>query len=161
MTLQARDRQRLAGVHTALVGVVEEARSICAFVVVEGLRTHARQAQLVQAGASRTMRSRHLTGHAVDLAFCMDTDRDGRTDAGEVRWDWPLVIQVADAMRAAALRRGVALVWGAVWDRELAEIPGPLDASLEAYAARARAQERLPFLDGPHFELCPLAFPAG
>lgn len=161
MTLQPRDRQRLAGVHPALVGVVEEARSICPFVVVEGLRTHARQAQLVQAGASRTLRSRHITGHAVDLAPWLDTDRDGHPDAGEVRWDWPLVIQVADAMRAAALRRGVALVWGAVWDRELGQIAGPLDEAMEAYAARMRARGRQPFLDGPHFELCPVAFPAG
>ena len=37
------------------------------FQVQEGLRTRERQAELVARGASRTMHSRHLTGHAVDL----------------------------------------------------------------------------------------------
>src|SRR5918995_7391971 len=60
---------RLQGVHPDLVRVVERAIQITTqdFRVQEGLRTRERQAALVARGASRTMNSRHLTGHAVDL----------------------------------------------------------------------------------------------
>jgi peptidoglycan LD-endopeptidase CwlK len=103
-----RDKTRLAGVHPDLVAVVEAARQQVSFIVVEGMRTRERQAQLVKSGASRTMDSRHLTGHAVDLAPTVD---------GDVRWDWPLFYPMAKAVKDAALARGVALVWGGDWPR--------------------------------------------
>jgi peptidoglycan L-alanyl-D-glutamate endopeptidase CwlK len=78
------------------------------FMITEGLRTEARQRQLVAAGASKTMRSRHLTGHAVDVAVLI-----GR----EVRWDWPLYSQLAVAIKAAAATEGVAITWGGDWPR--------------------------------------------
>jgi peptidoglycan L-alanyl-D-glutamate endopeptidase CwlK len=106
--LSARDHTRLAGVHPDLVAVVEAARQLVPFIVVEGLRTRERQAQLVKSGASRTMDSRHLTGHAVDLAPTVD---------GEVRWDWPLFYPMSKAMKDAAQARGIALVWGGDWPR--------------------------------------------
>ena len=84
--LLERDRQRLAGVHADLLRVVERARLAIPFIVVEGLRTRERQARLVAIGASRTMNSRHLTGHAVDLAYWLD-DGDGAPEGGEIRWD--------------------------------------------------------------------------
>lgn len=129
--LSARDHQRLAGVHPDLVRVVERARLAVPFIVTEGLRTKERQAQLVQAGASRTMNSRHLSGHAVDLAYWLD-DGDDVPEQGEVRWDWPLAHKVAAAMKAAATEEHVALVWGGDW------------AS---------------FPDGPHFELDRRSYP--
>ena len=60
----------LEGVHPDLVKVVHRAAALSDidFTVLEGLRTVARQKQLVKAGASKTMNSRHITGHAVDLA---------------------------------------------------------------------------------------------
>jgi peptidoglycan LD-endopeptidase CwlK len=103
-----RDKTRLEGVHPDLVAVVEAARQQVSFIVVEGMRTRERQAQLVKSGASRTMDSRHLTGHAVDLAPTVD---------GDVRWDWPLFYPMAKAVKDAALARGVALVWGGDWPR--------------------------------------------
>ena len=103
-----RDKARLAGVHPDLVAVVEAARQQVPFIVVEGMRTRERQAQLVKSGASRTMDSRHLTGHAVDLAPTVE---------GEVRWDWPLFFPMAKAMKDAAKARGVALVWGGDWPK--------------------------------------------
>ena len=68
--LSDRSRARLKGVHPALVGVIEAAirTTPVDFMVTEGLRTNDRQAALVRAGASRTLNSRHLTGHAVDVA---------------------------------------------------------------------------------------------
>ena len=106
--LSPRDRTRLTGVHPDLVTLVATARAQVPFIVVEGLRTRDRQAQLVKAGASQTMESRHLTGHAVDLAPTIN---------GEVRWDWPLFHPMAKAMKDAARSRGVVLVWGGDWPR--------------------------------------------
>ena len=111
MTLTDRDRRRLAGVHPDLVRVVERAASMIDepfFVVLEGLRTEARQRELLAAGASRTMRSRHLTGHAVDL---------GAVVGGEVRWDWPLYNRLAEVVKGAAELERVKVEWGGDWPR--------------------------------------------
>lgn len=108
--LSERSLKRLSGVHPRLVALVREAAALSPvdFMVTEGLRTTARQAALVRAGASRTMRSRHLTGHAVDIAALVD---------GQVRWDWPLYPRIAAAFKAVAARQGTAIVWGGDWPR--------------------------------------------
>ena len=58
--LSKRSKDRLTGVHPDLVRVVEKAISISDidFTVLEGVRSIARQEQLVKSGASQTMRSR-------------------------------------------------------------------------------------------------------
>jgi peptidoglycan L-alanyl-D-glutamate endopeptidase CwlK len=106
--LSNRSLSRLDGVHTHLVEVVMEAirRTEVDFAVLEGLRTLDRQKQLVASGASTTMNSRHLTGHAVDLGAWVD---------GEIRWDWPLYYKIADAMFEASEHCGVDLEWGGHW----------------------------------------------
>lgn len=106
--LSARSRARLSRVHPALIAVVERAiaRTSVDFMIVEGLRTPERQAVLVRAGASRTLKSRHLTGHAVDVAALVD---------GQVRWDWPLYGRIAEAFKTAALELKVPIVWGGDW----------------------------------------------
>ena len=106
--LGARSRTRLEGVHPDLVKVVERAITLTTvdFTVLEGLRTSERQAQLVKAGASQTMNSRHLTGHAVDL---------GAWVGGQVRWDWPLYHKIAKAMKMAASDLEIAIEWGGDW----------------------------------------------
>ena len=106
--LGTRSRSRLDGVHPDLVMVVERAIQITGvdFTVLEGLRSVERQETLVASGASKTMNSRHLTGHAVDL---------GAWVGGEVRWDWPLYYKIADAMEAAAEELQVPLEWGGNW----------------------------------------------
>ena len=105
MTLTARCGQRLAGVHPDLVRVVERAaRDGTKFRVIEGLRTMDRQAELVRAGKSQTMRSRHLTGHAVDLA-ALD-------EAGKVTWARPAYEALASRVKAAAAAEGVPIGWG-------------------------------------------------
>jgi peptidoglycan LD-endopeptidase CwlK len=107
-TLSPRSYKRLEGVHPDLVRVVERAIAITEvdFVVLEGLRSKARQEQLLKAGASRTMNSRHITGHAVDLGAWVNK---------EVRWDWPLYHKIAAAMKQSANEQGVAIVWGGDW----------------------------------------------
>ncbi|MGV8929735.1 MAG: M15 family metallopeptidase [Brevundimonas sp.] len=106
--LSERSIKRLAGVHPRLVALVREAAALSPvdFMVTEGLRTPERQAILVRAGASRTLRSRHLTGHAVDVAALID---------GQVRWDWPLYSRIAAAFKAAAARQGTVIIWGGDW----------------------------------------------
>ena len=106
--LSSRSRARLSGVHPALIAVVEAAiiRTPVDFMITEGLRTAERQAALVKAGASRTTRSRHLTGHAVDVAALVE---------GQVRWDWPLYGRIAEAFKAAALDLKTPLIWGGDW----------------------------------------------
>lgn len=64
-----RSLNNLKGVHSDLVKEVRRALEISEldFTVIEGVRTKERQAQLFKQGATKTMNSRHLTGHAVDI----------------------------------------------------------------------------------------------
>ena len=84
--LNETSKKRLVGVHPDLQKVINKAAELSdiKFVVTEGLRSVERQRQLVKAGASKTMNSRHITGHAVDLAVWIDTDNDGVVDNGEI-----------------------------------------------------------------------------
>lgn len=106
--LSKKSLDRLTGVHPDLVRVVKRAIEITTvdFAVLEGVRSKSRQEQLVKAGASQTMNSRHLTGHAVDL---------GAYVSGSVRWDWPLYYKIADAVKQAAAELGVPIEWGGDW----------------------------------------------
>lgn len=106
--IDARSSTRLKGVHPDLVRVVLRAfeESPLPFVVTEGLRSLERQKELKRVGATTTMNSRHLTGHAVDLAPLV---------SGKVRWDWPLFDQLAAAMKKAAREEKVPVEWGGDW----------------------------------------------
>ena len=144
--ISARCELRLAGVHPDLVRVVRRAAEGGAlFRVVEGVRSLERQRDLVASGASQTMVSRHLTGHAVDLAPAVD---------GAVSWDWKHFFPLADAIADAARKEGVPLIWGGAWGRLVQYWPqGGAKAAQSAYVSERRAAGRRPFLDGPHFEL--------
>lgn len=106
--LGQRSLSRLEGVHPDLVRVVKKAAAMSSldFTVLEGLRTAVRQKQLFDQGATKTMNSRHLTGHAVDLAPMI---------GGTVRWDWPLYHQLAAVVKAAAKAENVPIQWGGDW----------------------------------------------
>jgi peptidoglycan LD-endopeptidase CwlK len=106
--LSQRSLDRMKGVDERLVNVVKRAIEISEvdFMVTEGLRTKERQAQLVKAGASKTMNSKHLIGKAVDLAAVV---------GGQVRWDWPLYNKIAVAMKRAAEILNVRIQWGGDW----------------------------------------------
>lgn len=103
-----RSIERMQGVHPDLVKVVKLAITLTEvdFGVTEGLRTVAKQREYFNKGASKTMNSRHLTGHAIDLVAYI---------GAEVRWDWPLYHKIADAMKQAAKELSVAIVWGGSW----------------------------------------------
>jgi peptidoglycan L-alanyl-D-glutamate endopeptidase CwlK len=106
--LGARSLSRLSGVHPDLVKVVQLAirKSDLDFAVLEGCRTIDRQRQLFAQKATKTMNSRHLTGHAVDLAPVIN---------GDVSWDWPLYNRLAKTVKAAAAELGIPITWGGDW----------------------------------------------
>ena len=106
--LSQRSIDRMKGVNPDLVNVVKRAAALSdvEFIVTEGLRTPERQAQLFKAGATRTLKSKHLVGRAVDLAAVVD---------GKVRWDWPLYSKLADSMKRAAEILNVRIEWGGDW----------------------------------------------
>lgn len=106
--LGQRSLSRLDGVHPDLVRVVKKsaAMSDLDFTVLEGLRTLDRQRKLLAEGATKTLNSRHITGHAVDLAPLID---------GKVSWDWPLYHRLAKIIKAAAADENVPITWGGDW----------------------------------------------
>ena len=103
--LGTRSKQNLSGVHPDLVAVVSRAIEITEqdFSVLEGVRNINRQRELVKAGKSTTMNSRHITGHAVDLV------------PHPVSWDWEYFYPIVDAMKDAAEELGIEITCGADW----------------------------------------------
>lgn len=142
-------RVKLDEIHAQLATVVYLAAEHCriAIKVIDGRRSIERQRELVRTGASRTLNSRHLTGHAVDLAPVVD---------GVPRWDWPLFFPIAAAMREASMKLNVPLVWGGVFDLRVADLPATelaIEQEQAHYVERCRNRGARPFLDGPHFEI--------
>jgi len=103
--LGQRSKERLQGVDHRLVMVVEKAITLTTvdFTILEGLRTPERQQQLVNDGFSKTLKSKHLTGHAVDLGALVD---------GKVSWDKEPYFEIAKAMKQAAKDLEVNIRWG-------------------------------------------------
>lgn len=124
-TFSKRSEDNLEGVNSALVGVVRRALELSPvdFIVIEGRRTQERQRQLYNAGASKTMSSRHLSGNAVDLL--------------PVGADWnnyKCWLPVLVAMRQAGQELGVKLRFGITWTDNPEDRPAK-------------------FLDAPHVEI--------
>lgn len=131
--LSQRSLSRLDGVHPDLVRVVKRAIELTAvdFAVTDGVRSLDKQKEYLAAGASTTLRSRHLPASnkcgmscAVDLAAWV---------SGEPNWAWPLYHKINEAMQTAANELGVPIEWGGNW--------------------------RGKFKDGPHFQLPWKAYP--
>ena len=115
-TWSARSLKNLAGIHPDLRRVLDRALkdSPIDFVVIEGLRTKERQKQLVAAGASKTMNSRHLTGHAVDLCPLLDLDKDGKIETAEM-FNVPLMRRLNTHIAAAFAAEKAPFEWGGDW----------------------------------------------
>jgi peptidoglycan L-alanyl-D-glutamate endopeptidase CwlK len=103
-----RSEGNLAGVNPALVKVVRRALELTVvdFGITEGLRSEARQRDLLREGKSQTLRSRHLTGHAVDVVAYL-----GR----EISWDWKYYEQIAAAFKRASVELHIPIEWGGDW----------------------------------------------
>jgi len=105
--LSQRSHAALTGVHPDLARVIEAASHGARFHVTEGLRSIDRQHQLLAAGKSTTMKSRHLTGHAVDLVAV--------TAAGAVSYADADMRALAAVVKRAAQSLGVPIEWGGDW----------------------------------------------
>ena len=145
--LSTRSRERLIGIDSKLKEVVSLAITYTKidFGVIEGLRTEKRQRALVDSGASKTMKSKHLDGRAVDLMAYVD---------GRGCWELNVYDEVADAMKRAAIEVDVAVRWGAAWTvTDIREWNGTMEEAMNSYVDTRRGQGRRPFIDAPHFEL--------
>ena len=120
--MDARSEPLLAEMHPDLAKVVRRFSEIAPFKfrLTEVLRTSERQAQLVKAGASKTLKSRHLPhsadglSRAFDLIPLVDMDKDGKIEAEEM-YAWPLYHKLAPVMKQAAKDVGVPIEWGGDW----------------------------------------------
>ncbi|WP_421655920.1 M15 family metallopeptidase [Morganella morganii] len=120
-----RSENNLNGVNSDLVKVIRRALEITPvdFIVIEGLRTQARQKELVAAGKSQTNNSRHLTGHAVDIIPV------------NTKWQIEEFKPLLKAVKQAADELGVKLRFGINWKN---------DPSLPIETR---------FIDAPHVEI--------
>ena len=147
--LSQKSLDKLVGVDKRLAIIVKKAITVSRFDfgVSCGLRTLEEQTLLLKAGASKTLKSKHITGKAVDLFAVID---------GYARWEEQLYDSVAYAMVCAAQALGTSLRWGGAWSMpditKTEGLFGIINAT-ESYAELCRSRGRRPFIDAPHFEL--------
>ena len=145
--LSQKSLDRLEGVNEHLINVVKTAIVLTDidFGVICGMRTVEEQQALVDKGASQTMKSKHLDGHAVDLMAYV---------GGRASWELNVYDDIADAMQKSAREVGTPLRWGAAWHiDDIRDWDGTMEEAMNAYIDLRRSQGRRPFIDGPHFEL--------
>lgn len=100
---------KLQGVNPNLISVAYRALEISSidFGITEGVRTMQRQKALYLQGKSKTLTSRHLTGHAIDvIAYPTSTGS----------WDFSYYEIIAKAFKQAALELNINIEWGGDWN---------------------------------------------
>ena len=145
--LSQRSFDKLEGVNEQLATTVKLAILLTKvdFGVICGLRTMEEQRVLVDKGASKTMRSKHLDGNAVDLMAYIGS---------RASWELNLYDDIADAMKQAATETGAVLRWGAAWHiPDIRRYDGTMEDAMNAYVDLRRSQGKRPFIHGPHFEI--------
>lgn len=142
----------LTNVHEDLVSVVKRALELTVqdFAVHDGIRSVVEQKKLMAAGASKTMDSRHLTGHAVDLVPYIN---------GKLRWEWEPIYKIADAVRIAAKELEIPIRWGGAWDINFTDSEALPEYLVSDYVTRLKKAGKKAFIDGPHFELSRKIYP--
>ncbi len=86
-----------------LLATAAIAKSPYQFVISDGLRTAERQKQLVAAGKSKTLKSKHLTGDAFDIAIIIDN---------RVTWDKKYYTELSDIFKSVAEEQGIKIKCG-------------------------------------------------
>lgn len=120
-----RSLNALTGVHPALVAIAHRALELttCDFTIVQGLRTIKEQRRLLETGATKTLKSKHLPqadgyGYAIDLYPYYDGKLHGASanESAETKAEnarrWR---QIAQAFKAAAAEAGAKITWGGDW----------------------------------------------
>ena len=141
-----RSKEKLEGIDERMASIVRYAISVTKqdFSVICGMRTRQEQEVLFKKGASKTMKSKHLEGNAVDLMAWIDGGR----------WELKLYDEIADAMAEGARAIDTAVKWGAAWSvGDIRYWDGTMEEAMNAYVDLRRSQGKRPFIDGPHFEL--------
>jgi len=134
-----RSLDNLKGVHKDLQALAHRALELSPvdFTIIDGVRTREEQRELVNSGASQTMNSRHLTGHAIDVAPYVD---------GAISWDWEDYYPMADAFIQAAKELAIKIRWGGNW--QVNDV-----RTWKGTARELNAQYDGSFPDGPHWEI--------
>ena len=108
--LSKRSRRSLIGIHPILGFAVEMAiqRTKQDFTILStgGVRTKKQQRVLVDRGASKTMKSNHLTGNAVDLVAW---------ENNKPSWNPSLYTEIAKAMKSVIKQYNLQIEWGGDW----------------------------------------------
>jgi peptidoglycan L-alanyl-D-glutamate endopeptidase CwlK len=109
--LSERSLNNMKGVDSNLVGVIKDAivNSPYDFVVIEGLRSTERQAEMLRTGKSKIKRSTHQDGLAVDI-MCYDENGNGT-------WEHKYYNAVAEHIKNIASAKSVDVEWGGDWQR--------------------------------------------
>ena len=145
--LSSRSLNKLEGVEDNLVAVVTNAIELTKvdFGVICGMRTQEEQQELVDKGASQTMKSLHLEGRAVDLMAYVGSRGS---------WELNMYDDIADAIKEASQNLDVGIRWGGAWTiPDLREWEGSMEEAMNSYVDQRRSEGRRPFIDAPHFEL--------
>jgi peptidoglycan L-alanyl-D-glutamate endopeptidase CwlK len=145
--LSSRSNDNLEGVDKRLISVVRHAITVTKvdFGVVCGLRTVVEQRKMVESGASKTMKSKHITGQAVDLMAYL---------GGRGAWELPLYDEIADAMAEGGRIAGVPIRWGGAWTvPDITKFNGSMEHAMNCYIEHCRLHGKRPFIDAPHFEI--------
>jgi peptidoglycan L-alanyl-D-glutamate endopeptidase CwlK len=144
--LSQRSLAKMKGINNKLHSVVCSAIKLSKidFGVYYGLRTEAEQKELLAKGATQTMRSKHLTGDAVDLMAYIGSRGS---------WELNLYDDIADAMKQAAIEHDEKIRWGAAWHiADIRDWEGTMEEAMTSYIDLRRSQNRRPFIDAVHFE---------
>lgn len=141
-----RSLEEMVGVRPRLIWTIKFALEICQvdFGVYDGKRTQGEQAEFVRTGVSKTLKSKHLTGEAVDLVPYIN---------GQYRWEVRPMCLIARAMQISADKHDVNILWGGVWDRALRGLEQAPEDEIAAYVERQKAKGHRVFVDGAHYEL--------
>lgn len=145
--------KKLEGVDPRLQALAKRAIELTEvdFAVTYGLRTKEEQAELVKKGYSKTMNSRHLTGHAIDVAAWVN---------GRINYDLQNMYKIAQAFRVAAKELNIPIRWGGCWkDLQTLETIEEMADCVQAYVKSKQYRGKdgklrsSALVDTPHFEI--------
>ena len=109
--LSKKSKSRLNGVDGRLVDLVNETLFYIDVSVIEGLRSVETQKQYLAIGVSKTMKSKHLVGKAVDLyPYPVPRLQSGSIDSNSEKWN-----QLGGVVLTLARAMGIKVQWGGLW----------------------------------------------
>lgn len=145
--LSRKSLSKLESVNNKLIQVVKRAIETTPidFAVTCGLRTFDEQQALFDAGKTKTMNSKHLSGLAVDVVAIVD---------GRLSWDIEHYCVIADAFKRASNELSVPVRWGGSWYvDDIGQYDGTMKQAMNDYTSEQKRKNKSVFIDGPHFEL--------